>query len=287
MIKVNKYTDDNDNVDTQNLNMDIERVERMRQKYEPSAFKQATFFSAVAGGTALNGSDIWRVASQVAGDDDLLLSTLVGQGKSLAMNGGRADQGGGSFTETLNIAKGYRSANKRGGHAAMDSYSEEADRALAATVLDNQGASVLSHPSMKPRMFNILLPEINRRLAVANESGDQDLIDREYAKVANLYDHIASNSNINAARFADEVLRVDPNAPPGQQLLKPGVAGPVQPGAKTTLDRINERRGSSVFQSTRRELSAQEDEARRNSGQSGTINPGSGPTMTPPSSYDE
>ena len=130
-------------------------------------------------------------------------------------------------------------------------------------------------------MFKILLPEINRRLAEANESGDQDVIDREYAKVANLYDQIASNSNANAALFADGVLRIDPNLSPGEQPLTPGAIGPKQPSVspsafKSTLDRINERRGSAVFQSTRRELSGQEEEARRNAGLSGTTGPETG-----------
>lgn len=264
--------------DDPNIDRDVERVEKLRERYDPAAFKQATFLSAVAGGTAYTKSEIWKAAADVAGNDNGLLSTLVAKGRSAAMSAGRADQGGASFGETYAIADNYR----RGAYADVDAEgrSATADLELAGKAMDSQGAGVLAHASMKTSSVESLVPVLQQRMRNAVASGDQDEIDRQLATVANLYDTMSASSPKNAKVLADQVLRWGPQAAPGQQPLAPGVAGPVIPGAVTVQDLVESRRQSPVFQSTRRELGV----GQLQPGQTGPVIPGGpgGPQVTPP-----
>jgi hypothetical protein len=253
----------------ENLRRDVSRVERMRKKYGNSAFRQATWQQAVAGGTAFQGADAWAAAADVAGNDNAVLANLVARGRSAAMGAGRVDQGGAGFMDTMRVAQQFRD---------NPNYTEAQGTAdMARHVYNSQGAGVLTHASMKPQAVDNLIPEMQNRIAQAAASGNQDALDRELAFAANAYDGLAQTSPQLAERFGDQVLRWRPGAEPGQQDLAPGVAGPVQtstplppgvagppaPRPQTVLEMIEGRRYTSdTFRSTRREYgSAQERDA--------------------------
>ncbi len=231
-----RYTGAND----PNIDRDVERVEKLRERYDPAAFKQATFLSAVAGGTAYTKSEIWKAAADVAGDDNGLMATLVAKGRSAAMSAGRADQGGASFGETYAIADNYR----RGAYADVDAEgrSATADLELAGKALDSQGAGVLAHASMKTSSVESLVPVLQQRVRDAVASGDQDEIDRQLATVANLYDTMSASSPKNAKVLADQVLLYSVPGAPGAN------------GAVTVQQRVEASRINPMFQTTRREL---------------------------------
>ncbi|MDL2341584.1 MAG: hypothetical protein QFB87_00710 [Patescibacteria group bacterium] len=236
----------------QNRERDVARYRTMNNKYGRDALRQASFLQAVAGGTAFEGGDVWQAAAAAAGGDRGVLASLVGKGRSLAMNAGRVDQGGAGFGDTLKIAQKFMDAEP--GYTVA-----QANQDLVSAVYEGQGAATLAHASMKPRAVQNLVPEIQRRLQVASQSGDQAAYDRELATFANLYDSMAATSPNKAKILADGVLNW--SAP-----LPNGAAGPAQSTIQMDME---SRRGSAAFTSLRREINAGQQESNRVSGAQG------------------
>jgi hypothetical protein len=261
------------------LRRDVANYRTMESKYGRSGLRQASWIRAMAGGTAFGqGAEAWRAASAVAGGDRQVLASLVAKGREAAMGAGRVDHGGGSFGETFAIAQDL-------GNPASGVTMAQAQQRLSASVLDSQSADVIAHASMKPQAIENLLPEIQNRVENAaratqapgtadQQRAAQEGYERELAHVANLHDGLARSSRAKADIIADRVLRRDP--------LHLTTAGPATATSRTVQQDMDAARSSTVFQSTRRELTAQEDAQRGPGGN--PLGPASSPPPTSPSS---
>lgn len=237
----------------QQMQNDIARVERVRKQMGNNAFRQMTWQQAVAGGTAYNNTDAWRAAGQISGGDDAVLADMVAGGRSAMMSAGRVDQGGAGFGDTFNLARDMRD------NPAMTD--ELANETHFRNVIEAQGPSVIAHSSMKNQAIENLVPAFRQRLQQASASGNEELYDRELAQFASVYDSIAADSPGKARILADGVMRWDASTDINAPAAPPG-SGPLQgPGVHTIQQDIDERRGSEVFQSTRRELNAVQERA--------------------------
>lgn len=247
----------------ENLERDVAKAENLRRKYGDSAFRQATFLQAVAGGTTYGNdelhperaAEVWQAAAAVAGNDNGILAELVAKGRSAAMQAGRVDQGGAGFGDTFAIAQRLRdNPNYTVAQATSD---------LTARVLEGQSAGTLAHASMKPQAIRALVPQMRERIEAAalhaQQTGDQSAYERELAVFANTYDAMSSSAPQLARILADQVMGWSPGVPlnPGEQPLPAGTAGPVAP-TQTIQEALRERRNNPAFTQMRREYSEQE-----------------------------
>lgn len=231
------------------LREDVARVERVRRGMSSDAFKQMTTMQAIAGGTAYGSAgETWKAVADAAGNDDSAIANMVANGRSSSMNAGRVDVGGAGFGDTFNTVRKLRDE--------PNYTADQANDFILSKVVEAQGPGVVTHGSMKPKAVEQLIPAMRTRLKTALDSKDQGAIDRELAIVASTYDSLSQSSPQLARLYGDQILRWDPTVNAAQQQLSPGASGPVIPGwqeQNTILQQIKDRRGSDVFQSTRRE----------------------------------
>lgn len=198
-----------------NLERDVAKVETMRRKYGNDAFKQATWLSAVAGGTAYRGmDDLWSAAGDAFGHDNALLADMVAKGRSAAMSAGRVDQGGAGFGHTFALAKGLATGKfvdpDTGNVLEMN---REASAAWhAENVLRSQGPAILAHSSMKPTAVENLVPHMKERIQEAANTGSKDEFAQALGETSGVMNFLYQNSPQNAEKLAaiqDEVI-LDP-----------------------------------------------------------------------------
>lgn len=119
-----------------NMNMDLSSARQLRERYGNDAFRQATFVSAMAGGTALDKEQkVYRrdratgqlvrdasgnlikdkkvfsaakLQAEIAGSDRAVQASLVAKGRSAAGQSGRNDQAGISFGDGLGEQAKFR-----------------------------------------------------------------------------------------------------------------------------------------------------------------------------------
>lgn len=213
------------------LKKDAKRITYMRKKYGDSAFAQATWMRAVAGGTAFRGADAWQAAARIAGGNRAVLTDLIGQGKGLAMNAGRVDQGGAGFGDLMTITRRTREGwtdESTGHHYTGEEYvaSGLAQQHLNQAVIRTQGAGVLLHPSMKQAAVENLTPELVRSSGEAFASGDVNRVIDNLAQQAGLYENMNATNPQKAEYLRDHLMSqtidIDDLSPALQQLLAPG-----------------------------------------------------------------
>lgn len=245
------------------IDRDVARVESVRKSMSGNAFRRMTTAQALAGGTAYNRDGdstgtVWAAVARAGGNDAAATATLVSQGRSALMAAGRIDQGGAGFGVTLGEVTRMQQELRETGDIS-DASMDQATGTIHANVLESQGADSLTHASMKPQAIRNLVPQFQQRLeAAANQS--PEAYERELAIFAGVYDGMARSSPQNARTLAEGVMRWSPGSNAAQQPLAPGVAGPVLPANRPSVQAEIERlRGSDLFQTTRREYASDRD----------------------------
>lgn len=212
------------------LRKDARRITNTRKKYGESAFAQATWMRAMAGGTAFRGADAYQAAARIEGGNRAVLTDLIGKGKGLAMNAGRVDQGGAGFGDLMTIARRTREGwtDENGQHYTGEEYfaSGLAQQHLNQAVIRAQGPTILLHPSTKQQAIENLTPELLRSLGDAFASGDVNRVIDNLAQQAGLYENMNATNPQKAEYLRDHLMSqqidLDDLSPALQQLLAPG-----------------------------------------------------------------
>ncbi len=271
-----------------NLRQDASRMENIRKKYGDSAFSQATWMQAVSGGTAYRGVDMWRDAARLAGGNRGVFTDLIGQGKGIAMNAGRADEGGAAFGDTMSIAtrtrEGWDGTDAQGNVVdrayTAEEYNAEgpngeqsmAQRHLSQAVLRAQGAQVLLHPSMKQQSVDNLIPAMQESVVDSLATGNADTVTDNLAQMAGVYENINATNPQKAEALRQgltgQTFDLDDLSPALQTLLDSGAEtvmvtgsdGAIQPRRRITLAKAMETvRGSDRWIQSRREFQSRAD----------------------------
>lgn len=263
---------------------------RAKKGASTAVFNKAAVRAMAPTGTAFeDAGEMLQFINAAYGSDRSGAGKALAEMKSASMGAGRADLAGSSY----GLTAGAMQNMYNGGNTDADR--DAAQASIIRSVYETQGASTLSHPSMKASSVNNLVPEIRRSLQAAYDSGDDDIYQRELAKVANLYDTMASSSPQNAAILADGVMRFDPgsaraaqnlpigvagpvaNSGPAYTPLPGGTSGPVLPGRALTIqEQIEMSRSNPVFVQHRRELNSQQQLAGQVGASAGGGTPGGG-----------
>lgn len=289
---------------------DVSRVERVRKKFGTNPLRQRAAIQAIAGGTAVDtAGQAAHLMAGVSGGDAATMADLAQATRDAAMGAGRVDTGGSSFGAMYGAIR----------QAAFDPTYDEAaaTQEIHESVLNSQGAGVLTHQSMKPAAIEQLIPQIQSRLQAAVASGNMDAVDQELANIANIQDTLAGTNPALAQRFDEGVLnqeievgdmtdemreRFEPaitssrtRVETREETTDHGVAGGGPAGLSTTRSvteggeplsqrvrisaraALETRRGSAALGSRRRELNAREEEAGLGHG-----GPGPGTPPLPP-----
>jgi len=267
-----------------NMERDISSIEEMRRRYGTSAFQQATWASALAGGTAfdkeytdISGNKVkpsaWEGAARIAGDNDQLLNDMVAK-KGTAMNAGRADQGAAGHGATLGIANKFRTGviDKTTGQRVAYT-ADMARKELTKKVYDQQGGAILVHSSMKATAVEEIAPAMAESVQEGLASGNADQAAQSVAALAAVYEGLNGTSPEKARILATDlrddngnVIRkgvlnqtVDVSTLPAavQQML---AKAPQLQGGNTVMNNqqiIEALRGNEDFQRYRREYQSQ------------------------------
>lgn len=188
------------------LNNDVARIERVRKKYSPEAFQQLFAMQSAAGGTAsATAADALLTLANSYDGDDASLMNAIAEFRKVTLNAGRVDQGGASQGVTYDTAR-WLKARMAEDPANAEQHMAEANRRIHAGVIDQQGESVLSHPSMKMQSVNNLIPEINARLDRAIATGDKYEIDLAMADISAIQESLRGSSPQIRNAFANQVL---------------------------------------------------------------------------------
>lgn len=186
--------------DDRQMEEDVARVERMRRKYGTDAMRQRATLQAIAGGTAYKtASGQWRAVANASRGDRSVMQDMVAEGRSAGMSAGRVDASGAGFGDTLGVVERMW----RDGATYSDA---QADRDITRAVLRSQGAGVVTHASMKPQAIMNLIPEIQRDLTAAIQSGDVDKMDDMFAYVESLRNGLAGSSPQLVDEFQNALL---------------------------------------------------------------------------------
>lgn len=263
---------------TGNIERDVARYDRLKRRYGDTAFRQRTTLQAIAGGTAYGNSvEALEAIAKASSGDRATEADMISEARKSAMNAGRIDQGGNSFGKTISNVQAIQQLQQQRQSGAIDEAQyqaglEQIRQKQNMEVLEAQGPDVITHSSVKTSAMKELIPQFQERIQAAYASGNQEQVDRELAIAASVYDGLARSNPEKARIFGDEVMLWDPSP----EILPVGVAGPPAP-AQSLLSRVEARRGSEVFRSTRREY-----DSRLAAESSGGAPPEPGSSPTPP-----
>lgn len=228
----------------ENLNRDVAKVEHMRRKYGNSAFRQATFLQAVAGGTAFSYDDpaeVWKAAAAVAGSDNGILADMVAKGKSAAMQAGRVDQAGAGFGDTFKIAQQLRdNPNYTLTQANQDLMEGVIDSSAVATAIYGKPQSARNIGKAHAQRIQRYLDSLSTGtpIQIHGEKHPRVATERDvkqaFASAAGLHDAISQSSPQIARAYADEVM--------GQGLVISGLS----PQARAALGPAFAQQGAGV-----------------------------------------
>jgi hypothetical protein len=149
----------------------------------------------------------------------------VAKWREAAMAGGQGTHGGGSQGAVFSVYQDL--IHKR-------ITQEEADIRLADAALEEQGAGVLSHQSMKSHDVDNTTKALRRRVAKAVATGDLDAVDREMAVANNFQMALTSASASKGTKFAKDffLAEIDSGA------LAKVKGGPNAQGKTEDLDEV-------------------------------------------------
>ena len=200
------------------------------------AYKRAAVQALAAAGTYFrDAAHLAETINDVYGDDRQGAGGALMAASSASMNAGRVDLGGASAGVKLgtlqSLYDGYMIDEETGQRVGFTA--DDLNARVHRDVINTQAASTISHPSMKDNYVEQnLIPEFRHRIEEAYATGDETVIARELATVANMYDTLAQTNPKMGNVFADQVmsLQVTPGGTSALPLA-PGAAG-VAAGAR-------------------------------------------------------
>jgi hypothetical protein len=239
--------------------------------------KAALQAKAKAGTYYSNFGEMAKEVNDVYKDDRQSAGSAIMQMKSSSLSAGRVDLGGaGAGTTLLSLQRLYDEGFVNDAGEKKTFGMNDASTEFIKDVVDSQGPSVLTHPSMKRKYLEKnIIPEMQTRLDKAMASGDTQKLSRELASIAGTYDTLAQSSPATAAIFADQLMAYKPTSanayspPPdkeahvvGPRMVQQGTVNvaPLAPSSSTVRELVEQYRNDESFLEKRREFGATEEQ---------------------------
>ena len=206
------------------------------------AFRKMTTLSAIASGTEYtNAHDETEAIAKAAGNDDAMMSWMIGRSRTLDMQAGRPDYGGAAFSTRLEGARRTRDEIRSTGGVSVATQ-KLVDESIYDSAIDssNPAQLVYGNPGSAEHLGDAYLRRIERETdeverVAADPTSTQEQIDtagrsllQTMASAGGLYDAMNQASPQNAREFANRLMarRISvANLPPSlraQLALQPG-----------------------------------------------------------------